>query len=409
VVVTESRRWEELELAVEDEQYRQRERGLSRARSEPLPLARVDFANLALVRHQLGLRQAELASSTGPRRDEVVGILARLLDAAIDAHPAELAFARTAVRLALDETGRPADAARIVERVIASGLAERPEEWRTLEREALSFGEPRLLAAALEAQDLAHGAEALRGAEDLATLRAAGVPYETAESAWRIGRRLATERAARRRVRAQLPWEGVLGALAGIARLDGDAGLTTLQVAVRVRGDGTVQAVGGERPEVLILRGAPGSRIVVGVAATTELLALRRLGATLAAAVEPGPVDVSVELRDPSADRGRTLHLSGVLRGGELEIERVDEELAGARWELVGRYLARPLVELPTALFPPPELTVRAESPEVAEALRRDLPEGACRVAGPILRCSSPGRPEALGEILMRIARARLR
>ena len=409
VVVTEARRWEELELAVEDERYRIRELDLSRARSEPLPLARIDFTNLSVVRHQVQLRQAELSRSSGARRDEEVVIFARLLDAAIAAHPTELRFAQTAARLALDEPGRASSAIPIVERVIASGLAERPEEWRALEREALSFGPPRLLAAELEAQGLAAGADALRGAEDLAALRAGGVPYEMAESAWRIGRRLGPERVPRHRVRAQLPWEGVLGALAGIARLEGDLGLTTLQVAVRVRGEGSAQAIGGERPEVVIVRGPSGSRFVVGVAATTELLALRRLGATLAAAVEPGPVDVIVELRAPNAERGLTLRVSGVLRGGELEIERVDDALASARWELVGRYLARPLVELPTALFPPPELTVRAESSEVAEALRRDLPAGACRVAGPILRCTAPGRPEALGEMLMQVARARLR
>jgi hypothetical protein len=93
-------------------------------------------------------------------------------------------------------------------------------------------------------------------------------------------------------------------------------------------------------------------------------------------------------------------------------VQRVGAELATTPWPLVTRYLAQPLHLLPTALFPPPTLTIRAESAELAAELRRAVEQtdpGACRAAGPVLRCRRPGRPEDLGEVLLRIAAARAR
>ncbi|MEQ9648671.1 MAG: hypothetical protein RLO52_24480, partial [Sandaracinaceae bacterium] len=53
----------------------------------------------------------------------------------------------------------------------------------------------------------------------------------------------------------------------------------------------------------------------------------------------------------------------------------------------------------------------RAESAEVAADLRRavaPLAVGRCAVAGPVLRCTSPGQPEHLGELLLRVVESRL-
>ncbi|HEY8431181.1 MAG TPA: hypothetical protein VIL20_22530, partial [Sandaracinaceae bacterium] len=129
------------------------------------------------------------------------------------------------------------------------------------------------------------------------------------------------------------------------------------------------------------------------------------------AAIASGPVEIAISLRDPSGAEVAALRAAGVLASETFVLQRVGPELAPVPWPLVTRYLAQPLAELPTALFPPPTLTVRTESAEVAAELRRATEEthpGACRAAGPILRCRRPGRPEELGGVLLRIAAARM-
>ena len=158
------------------------------------------------------------------------------------------------------------------------------------------------------------------------------------------------------------------------------------------------------------MRAPRGGMVYVAALPSPDLVALRRLGALLAPATPSGPLEVVLALRDPSGAHVATLRASGELAGDTLQIDRVSEELSDAQWPLVTRYLAQPLAELETALFPPPTLEVRAESAEVAAELRRSAEAthpGACSVAGPMLRCRLPGRAEELGELLLGVAAAR--
>lgn len=411
VIVRDERLWEELELALEDERLRRQALALSQRRAEPAPLARVDVTNLAVVRHQVRLRRAALERRSGAARLEAARELAVLLERAWAAHPGELELARTLVRLELDPLGRPARAVEHVERVLQSGVAGAVDRWRLLRREALSHAAAAELAAALAEDGVVDGAEATDAAEDLVALRAAGVPYEWAESAWRMSRHLAARRGPREPASARLPWEGTLGALVGLARLRGSDRRVTVQLAVHTPHRTRARAVGESRPELVVVRGPGEGSTVVGALPSADLVALRRMGRALAELVPPGPLRLAVELRDPDTGALERLQVAGARQGEDLVLERVGPGLSDVPWAAVGRYLARPLAELPTALFPPPELTVRAESAEVAAALRREaeLPgRGVCRIAGPILRCRAPGRPAQLGELLLSLVRGRI-
>ena len=171
VVIRDRRLWEELELALEDERLRRRALTLRRRRSEPAALSRVDFENLAVVRHQIRLRQAELARLARAEREAAAETLVALLERAVAVHPAELELVRTLARLELDVLDRPERAVAAIERVLASGVAEHPDRWRLLRREAQAHRSAAALAEALEADGVATGASAVAAAEDLVALR----------------------------------------------------------------------------------------------------------------------------------------------------------------------------------------------------------------------------------------------
>ncbi len=412
VTVVESRRWEELELAVEDDRLEQRASALREMRGEPVPIARVRVDDVGAVRHQVRLRRAGLPQLPLEQRAAAAEELATLLERAWAAHPSELAFARTLARLSLDLLAAPERALRVADEVLARGIADDPEAWRTLRREALAMIGAEELARALAEDGVAPAAEAARAAVDLRALVEHGVSFEWAEGAWRTSRQLLDGRAPRRPVDARLPFEGALGALVGWARLGDVERHVTVQIAVRTAASSEARAIGDTRPEVVAVRGADGSTIYVGALAAPDLVALRRLNAALAGVAGSGPLEIAISMRDPEGAELGSLRAAGVLAGGAFVIQRADPELAAAPWPLVTRYLAQPLAELPLALFPPPTLTIRAESPELAAELRRAAEErdpGACRAAGPVLRCRRPGRPEELGEVLLRIAAARAR
>ncbi len=412
VTVVESRRWEELELAVEDDRLEQRASDLREMRGEPVPIARVRVDDVGAVRHQVRLRRAGLPQLPLEQRAAAAEELATLLERAWAAHPSELAFARTLARLSLDLLAAPERALRVADEVLARGIADDPEAWRTLRREALAMIGAEELARALAEDGVAPAAEAARAAVDLRALVEHGVSFEWAEGAWRTSRQLLDGRAPRRPVDARLPFEGALGALVGWARLGDVERHVTVQIAVRTAASSEARAIGDTRPEVVAVRGADGSTIYVGALAAPDLVALRRLNAALAGVAGSGPLEIAISMRDPEGAELGSLRAAGVLAGGAFVIQRADPELAAAPWPLVTRYLAQPLAELPLALFPPPTLTIRAESPELAAELRRAAEErdpGACRAAGPVLRCRRPGRPEELGEVLLRIAAARAR
>jgi hypothetical protein len=405
VRVIESRTWEELELAVEDEQLLSRAGALEEHRRQPVPIARVRLSDLGAVRHQVELRRALVARTTGAERERAAAELADLLARAWAAHPSELELARSLVRLALDVLDDPARASSVIRDVVARGLAHPAESWQLLEREALARTSPPELAQRLVSEGVA-SADAVRAAEDLRSLTAQGVSYEWAEGAWRASRALADPEPLRR-ADARLPFEGVLGALVGWARLDERS--RSLAVHFVVRGSGAMEARRlGEH--LLAFREARGATFV-GALASLDVLELRRIGAAIAGVIGTGPLEITLDLRDAAGERVARQRVAGTLSNGVLTVDRVSADLADVSWPVLGRYLAQPLAELPTALFPSPTLTVRAESDEHAAALRRRVASehpDACETAGPVLRCRSPGRPELLGQLLVRIAAARL-
>ncbi|MCZ7683488.1 MAG: hypothetical protein M5U28_33765 [Sandaracinaceae bacterium] len=412
VTVVESRRWEELELAVEDDRLEQRASALREMRGEPVPIARVRVDDVGAVRHQVRLRRAGLPQLPLEERAAAAEELATLLERAWAAHPSELAFARTLARLSLDLLAAPERALRVADEVLARGIADDPEAWRTLRREALAMTGAEELARALAEDGIAPAAEAARARRRPARAR-------RARRLVRVGRgRVAHQPAAPRRPRAAAG-RGCAPPVRGSARRAGRVGAPRGRRAARHGADrgahGGLER--GPRHRRLATRGRGGA----GRRRKHHLRRrARRSGPRGAAPPERGARrrgrlgaarDRHLHARPRGAELG-SLRAAGVLAGGAFVIQRADPELASAPWPLVTRYLAQPLAELPLALFPPPTLTIRAESPELAAELRRAAEErdpGACRAAGPVLRCRRPGRPEELGEVLLRVAAARAR
>lgn len=411
ITIRESRRWDELELAVEDERLRRQALALAVARREPLPVTRVRIDDLAAVRHQLRLRRAELARLGPEERARAATELAELLRRAWAAHPGEIWLGMALARLELDVRSDGHAALAVAEEVLARPLAS--PEWSALRREALAHVDPDALARALEADGLANRAEARAAAADLAALAALGVPYDWAEGAWMTARTLFDGPAPRHAVEVRIPIEALVSALVGWVRLREDARHLTVQVAIRSAARADVRAVGESRAEIVVVRAPRGGMLHVAALPSSDLVAMRRLGAQLASVLPSGPLEVAISLRSAEGEElVSTLRLAGSLHGEMFAVARVSSALDGVPWPLFTRYLANPLAELTVALFPPPTLTVRAESAELAAELRRSVESthpGACTVAGPILRCRRPGRAEELGELLLRIASERVR
>lgn len=410
ITVVERHLWEELELRLEDERLISRAHAHRRERAEPLALEEVDVQNLAVVRHQVRLRQAEVQRARGEARVVAARRLAALLARATEVHPARLELAERLVRLELDVLERPERAEAAVERVLGSGVAADADRWRQLLREALAMQDPARLGRALVEDGLARGPRARRAAEDLSSLVAAGVDYEWAEGAWRESGRMFGDRGPSRPSAGAIDFVGAVGAVVTWARASGAAGEgPAVHVAARWSGQAEVRALGRARPELLVFRAGSGRSMAVGAVPRADLASLRSLGASLASVVAPGPIEIVIELTTPEGVHLRQA-LSGRRVGQTLEVSRADDALAALRWDAAQRYLAEPIAQLPTALFPPPELTIRAASPEEATELRRSADAaapGACRIAGPYLRCRSPGRPARLTDVLVAIARDR--
>ncbi len=404
--------WTDLEMVAADERLRIAAAAQLRRRAEPLALEQIDVRRLAVVRHQARLRRAELERRSGPVRRQLAEGLASLLERAHAAHPSELWIAERLARLELDELGRPDRVVALVEGVLASGMSTDPRPWQALRREALASRSAEVLAAALvEDGIVAEAGDAQRAAEDLIRLRADGVAYEWAEGAWSLSRAL---RAPTPMVSAGgvLSRAGVLAALLALARLaEPDAG-STVQMAIRTTDELAPHAVGVFGPELIVVRGPASGSVLVAALSTSSLVQMRRLSVRVDSILGTGPASIVVQLRHPSGAPGRRVQLDGVLQMDAFEVRRVSRELAHINFDDVQRYLAQPLAELSPSLFPAPELTVRAQSPE--EAARMGGVSSArgqvrCEAAGPMLRCGAPGRSEALGELLLDLARPRVR
>lgn len=406
ITVEERQRFEELELRLEDERLERRAYLHERERSEPRPVDEVDVQNLAVLRHQIGLWRVALQRLNGARRTAAAERLVALVARGWAAHPSREELPRAIAEIELGVLARPARAVAIADRVLAANLPVERERWTLLRRDALARFDTPSLARALAVDGVAPRAQASALAEDLAALREAGVEYELAEAAWVRGRSLAAPTA--RVPEGSIDLLGVVGALVLYSRASSSRGPGRL-VHVTARWSGAVEAraIGQTRPELFVMRAGGDRAMAVGLAAG-DLASLRALGSSLASVLPVGPVELVVEISGGSSPV--RLALAGRREGQSLRVQRASTELAAIRLDALQRYLAEPLGQLPTSLFPPPELTIRAASAEEAAELRQAASVAApqaCRVAGPYLRCTSPGRPERLADLLVQVAASR--
>jgi len=401
--------WVELELAAEDQRLRQQASAQMLSRSEPLPLDRVDVRRMAVVRHQVRLRSGELERAHGPARRRRAETLAELLARAHEAHPGEVWLAMRRARLLMDELDRPGAARELAEAVLAAELGADEPRWRSLRREAVARASPDALAAVLVEDGVADSADAPRAAADIARLTTEGVDYEWAEGAWQLGGELTGDAPTVSRT-GTLSRRGALGALVALARIGARDAAGALQIAVSTEAELEPHAFGATGPELLVFRGARGGSVIVAALSTVELIEVRRLAERVDPLLGVGRATFVVQLGEPGAEPTRR-RLEGAMRADGLHVRRASPALRDVSIADVERFLAGPLHDLPAALFPPPQLTVRETSPEAAARLWRladELAPGACASAGPLLRCESPGRPQALGELLLGLARDRV-
>ena len=404
ITVEQVHHWEELELQREDERLERRAHAHRRARAEPIAVEQVDIDNLAVVRHQVRLRHGEVSRAQGDARRRSAERLAQLLERAIVAHPNHPELAVQLVRLELEVLERPANAVRIVEAVLGLRPVD-PERWQLMRRESLARIDPAALASALGEDGVVPPRLAPAVAEDLAALARSGVRYEWAEGAWARGFAMVQSGVSASRP-GELNLVGAVGAIVLWARARGTSA-PSVHVAVRWDGETAARAIGRSQPELLLMRAGADRTLAVGAVSVGDLASLRGLGASLASVVPPGPLELVIELASPGGHSAR-FSVTGVREGDVLRISRVGASLREVGWDALQRYLAEPIEELSPALFPPPELTVRAASREDATRLLRaaeGAAPGTCRIAGPYLRCLAPGRPERLTEILVALMR----
>jgi len=410
VRLVEFHSWTDLEMVREDERLRVAAAVRLRERAVPVALEETDVRRLAVVRHQVRVRRAALAREAGPGRREMAMELATLLERAFAEHPSELWIAERLARVELDELRRPERAAALVRRVLASTAPADLRLWGVLAREALAGqGASGLAEALLDAEIASSEADALRGAEDLIRLRADGLSYEWAEGAWLLSRSLPAP-LPMARARGRLSRGGVVSALLALARFGGTGDANTVQFAVLTAEQLSAGVVGASRPELVVVRAPRGGSIIVAAIGGVSLIEANRLARRVDAMIGAGPISIIVQLSQPGGAAGLRHRLDGTMQTQGFDLRRASRSISGVDFDDVQRYLAQPLSELSPALFPPPQLTVRAQSPEEAELMARAASafQSRCEAAGPMFRCSAPGQPDALGELLLELARPRV-
>lgn len=394
-VTTRARiRWEDLELARDDaERLREARRLAARAR-EPLAVDDVDVSDRALVDRQVEMRRGRLEQAAGAAAREQAEVLRRLLERAVLAHPDDAELIGALVRL-LAELGEGEEAARHATHMIDASIGD-AEHWRQWRRRALASVGPEALASALREDGIARGSEADAAARALV---AHAGRYEAAESAWVASRTFARGGPRPSRIATSaLPTEVFFETLLVAMNVEGLA--RSLHAVLSVDAPLESRASGpAEAPVVSWSEGRRGWRVAASTLASPD--GLRSFGLEL---VRELPVGARFELtiailpfggdpRRPDA----TLRARGRVEGDALVIDALGASpQVNLRWEHVARYLAQPLVELESRLFPPPDLELALDSLADADtALERTIDEESldCAVRDARLRCqTSPDR-----------------
>ena len=131
------RRWEEIELALEDERIERSALLHQRRLREPAPLPQVRLSNLAVVREQVRLRRARLQSEALPSRQrEAEAVeLGVLLERALARHPRQPELAQSLFELWVGPLDRPQQAAELAGRWLLRDRRQ-VEAWSIRRRQA---------------------------------------------------------------------------------------------------------------------------------------------------------------------------------------------------------------------------------------------------------------------------------
>ena len=353
-------RWEDLELARDDAERLRRARMQAERARAPLDPNVIDVSDRALVDRQVALRRELVQQASSGGAQTHAEALRVLLERAVEVHTDDAELVGALVRT-LTELGEGEHAARWATRMLDGAIGD-PEHWRQWRRRALAHVGAEALGDALRSDGLARGADANVAAE---VLVAHASRYEAAEAAWIASRSFARVGPRPTRVAS--------------ATLPADSAFETLLVALDVEGlarslhavltiDAPLASRVGGAPEAPIVSWSEGRRGVrVGASTLASSDGLRGFGIEL---VQELPEDARFELAiavlafggDPQRPDAM-LRARGRVHEDALVIEAfASTPRVSLRWENVARYLAQPLADLESRLFPPPDLELELDS-----------------------------------------------
>ena len=378
--------WEDLELAEEDRRRMRRAVADEARATVPLPVERVDLLNRRELRTQIERRRAQISGDDG--ESERTAALRDLLERAVAAHPSDHGLAAELFDFLITPVGDANAAIQVVDQVMSES-PDNPEAWRLRRRKTLAMIDTEALARSLRADGLASPRSARRGADMLAR-----VPepedYEWAEAAWVAAEKIPPRRG------VELPGVALpLESLFEVALLlteDATGDLPSTAVYGIVRSEAEMAEGPSGPPMSRVFSWRSGRRSIrVGGGATDSPDHLRALAAALVRNLPPGPMSVQIAL--VPFDRGPEHAYAQLQLTGRLEQDHFIATRSSARWnfEAVRRYLAEPLVELESRVFPPPDIDIEFESrAEANAALSRARGEPAldCRRFGAVARCT---------------------
>lgn len=384
-------RWEDLELARDDaERLRIARVQAERARA-PIDPNAIDVTDRALVDRQIALRRELMQQAAGGGAPAHAEALKILLERAVEVHPDDAELVGALVRT-LTELGDGELAARWATRMLEASIGD-AEHWRQWRRRALAHVGADALEDALRSDGLARGNDASLAAE---VLVAHASRYEAAEAAWLASRTFARlgprpTRIAPAALPAESAFETVLLALnvEGLAR--SLHAVLTVDAPLASRVGGTIEA-----PIVSWSEGRRGVRVGASTLASSD--GLRGFGIELANGLPEGATfELMVALLPFGGDPRRPDAMArarGRVREGTLVVDAfASTPRVTLRWENVPRYLAQPLAELESRLFPPPdlelELDTEADALVVLERARSEDAALDCVVREARVRCQT--------------------
>jgi len=353
-------RWEDLELARDDaERLRVARVQAERARA-PLDPHAIDVTDRALVDRQVALRRELMQQANAGGVPAHAEALKVLLERAVEVHPDDAELVGALVRT-LTELGDGELAARWATHMLEASIGD-PEHWRQWRRRALAHVGADALGEALRSDGLARGVDASVAAE---VLVAHTSRYEAAEAAWLASRTFARLGPRPTRIAsAALPAESAFETM--LLALDVEGLARSLHAVLTIDAP-LASRVGGalEAPIVSWSEGRRGVRVGASTLASSD--GLRGFGIELANGLPEGATfELTIALLPFGGDPRRPDAIArarGRVREGALVVDAfASTPRVALRWENVPRYLAEPLAELESRLFPPPDLELELDS-----------------------------------------------